>query len=159
MLKNSSFYTCLGSRRIKKSSLVLDALGDLDELTCSLGLVRADCRSVKLKKELIRLQKDLVQIGGFLAEVKNKKKTDWLKKNNYLKKMMTELKNNKRQGFVLPGDDLTSARLHLARAFCRRLERRLISLKKNSLLPLVDYLNSLSSYLFWLANREEKREK
>jgi cob(I)alamin adenosyltransferase len=45
-----------------------------------------------------------------------------------------------------------SSSLHLARAICRRAERRIVPLLDEGLeLPILQYLNRLSSYLFTIA--------
>ena len=69
---------------------------------------------------------------------------------------LTELKN-----FILPGGCQAAASLHLARAICRRAERRVVSLAARTQVSeaLIIYLNRLSDYLFVLTrvvNREAK---
>lgn len=45
-----------------------------------------------------------------------------------------------------------SASLHVARAICRRAERRVVPLLDDGVeLPILQYLNRLSSYLFTVA--------
>ncbi len=57
--------------------------------------------------------------------------------------------------FILPGGTAAAAYLHLARTVCRRAERRLVTLVRQSAEPvsndLVVYLNRLSDLLFVLA--------
>jgi cob(I)alamin adenosyltransferase len=60
-------------------------------------------------------------------------------------------------GFVLPGDDLGSAHLHVARAVARRCERRAVGLRDAGLLDnpdLIRWLNRVSDYLHLLALAE-----
>ena len=61
---------------------------------------------------------------------------------------LPELRN-----FILPGGTETAARLHLARAVCRRAERRLTTLRRNdNVSPDVSaFLNRLGDLLFILA--------
>ena len=55
--------------------------------------------------------------------------------------------------FILPGGTPAATSLHLARAVCRRAERRVISLdEKESVSPeTIRYLNRLSDLLFVMA--------
>ena len=61
---------------------------------------------------------------------------------------LPELRN-----FILPGGIETAARLHLARAVCRRAERRLTTLRRNENVSpdVCAYLNRLGDLLFILA--------
>ncbi|HUX20378.1 MAG TPA: ATP:cob(I)alamin adenosyltransferase, partial [Spirochaetia bacterium] len=57
--------------------------------------------------------------------------------------------------FVLPGDDLLSAQLDVARTVCRRAERRVVAcIRDREMIQLASgqhYLNRLSDLLFILA--------
>jgi cob(I)alamin adenosyltransferase len=60
--------------------------------------------------------------------------------------------------FVVPGDSLTGAALHLARTVVRRAERRAVRLADEGLLAngqVLRYLNRLSSLLYVLALAED----
>ena len=64
--------------------------------------------------------------------------------------------------FILPGGSAAGAALHLARAVCRRAERRVATLlkKKRASKDALVFLNRLSDLLFQLArnaNRESNR--
>ncbi len=61
--------------------------------------------------------------------------------------------------FILPGGAPDAARLHLARAVCRRAERALWALAEIETVPgeLPTYLNRLSDWLF-VAAREANRQ-
>jgi cob(I)alamin adenosyltransferase len=54
------------------------------------------------------------------------------------------------RNFVLPGGSETGALLHVARAVCRRAERRVVSLaERDPVNPeLLRYLNRLGDFLF-----------
>lgn len=145
-------FTFLKGKKCPKSILIFDIFGDLDELNATLGLVRAFAKK-NLKQKILWLQNDLIEIGGFLSGVK---KIDLKEKNALLAEKINQMANSSVKTFSRPGANKTSAFLHLARAICRRLERRVAGLKKKSMNPLVAYLNHLSSFLFWLAKKEEK---
>ena len=55
--------------------------------------------------------------------------------------------------FILPGGSAPAAALHLARAVCRRVERRAVALAAAEAVPsgAVTYLNRLSDFLFTAA--------
>lgn len=62
--------------------------------------------------------------------------------------------------FILPGGSLPGAELHVARAVCRRAERRIVALSKTeSINPVIlPYINRLSSFLFVSARAVNKLE-
>ena len=144
--------TCLDGKKLSKSEQIFEALGDLDELNACLGLARS-LASKKLSQQILKQQDNLIEIGGFLA---TGQKIDLAKKTVLLEKEIQKIANPKVKGFSRPGVNQVSAALHLARAVCRRLERRLIRLKKKSLKTLIVFFNSFSLYLFWLTKKEEK---
>jgi len=84
------------------------------------------------------------------------KKVNLKEKTALLEEKIKQMTNSSVKTFSRPGANKSSAFLHLARAVCRRLERRVAGLKKKSMNPLVAYLNFLSSFLFWLAKKEER---
>jgi cob(I)alamin adenosyltransferase len=59
--------------------------------------------------------------------------------------------------FVLAGGTLSGAALHVARAVCRRAERRIVSLEPAPDPVLVRYVNRLSDLLFVLARAVNRR--
>jgi len=145
-------FTFLKGRKYLKSSPIFMVLGDLDELNATLGLTKAFATK-NLQEKILYLQKDLREIGGFLAGVK---KVDLKEKASCLTVKINQIADSSVKNFSYPGVNKTSAFLHLARAVCRRLERRVVGLKKKDFQEVVFYLNLLSSYLFWLTRKEEK---
>ena len=63
--------------------------------------------------------------------------------------------------FILPGGSVPGAELHVARAVCRRAERRIVALSKiESINPdVLPYINRLSSLLFVLARTVNKIQR
>ena len=59
------------------------------------------------------------------------------------------------QSFILPGGNLTSSRLHLARTVCRRCEINIIqlSIKTEINNDILIFINRLSDLLFVLARK------
>jgi len=145
-------FTFLKGKKYLKSTPIFAVLGDLDELNATLGLIRAFAKK-NLQQKILYLQNDLREIGGFLSGVK---KVDLKEKAALLAEKINQMANSSVKTFSRPGANKTSAFLHLARAVCRRLERRVVGLKKKDFQKVVFYFNLLSFYLFWLAQKEEK---
>ena len=63
------------------------------------------------------------------------------------------------RSFILPGGTPKAAALHLARTVCRRAERRVVTLRRESEVPeiVARYLNRLSDLLFMLARVANRR--
>jgi len=149
--------TCLAGKKLSKSEQIFEALGDLDELNACLGLARS-LASKNLNQQILKKQDDLIEIGGFLSGVKRENSLKTLKEKSFaLEGEIKKLNQVEVKGFSRPGVNQVSAALHLARAICRRLERRLIRLNLKSLKPLIIFFNSFSLYLFWLAKKEENK--
>ncbi len=80
----------------------------------------------------------------------------WLEKNlDQLNDNLEPLKD-----FILPGGAKAAAQCFLARAVCRRAERRLVSLKDKEPVadPLLQYVNRLSDLLFVMARHVNKQQ-
>ena len=143
-----------GSRVSKSSSLIV-AIGELDELNSWIGLL-SSLKELEGKKEfLLSVQNRLFDIGGILTTKSDiSLKADYLKdledQTNDINKELPHLKN-----FVLPGGGLESSVIHISRTVCRRAERTLINANKNKTVEksCLIYLNRLSDFLFVLARK------
>jgi cob(I)alamin adenosyltransferase len=146
-----------GASRVPKDSKRVDAYGTVDELNSCIGVAVAGCKHEEISRPLKRIQADLFTAGADLAAESapdggarvpriGKKDTE------RLEKMVDELqaKLPRLTSFILPGGSQLSSSLHLARAVCRRAERRVIALSRvEEINPeMVPYLNRLSTYLF-----------
>ena len=149
-----------GGKRVRKSVDAVEVLGQFDELNAALGLARSALNK-SASSNISLIQNDLFILGSVVAGVELKKsladylvsQTNWLEKEiDTLDKKLPILKN-----FILPNGCESSARLHLARAICRRCERALVAL--GEYIELVPYLNRLSDYLFVLARYENLSNK
>lgn len=142
--------------RVSKGHARIQAYGDVDELNSLLGLALAGTGPQELKFQLLQIQKDLFALGAQLANPTHKKqkaKSDFNEeKIGGLEKSIDAFESDLEpmKNFILPGGDLMSSWLHLARTVCRRAERHLVLVQKaEALEPLfVKYLNRLSDYLF-----------
>jgi len=142
------------------------ALGDTDELNAHIGLVRAQCdaesesgRYGELPEHLAEIQSRLFDIGAHLATPRTssndaqKKRTEFCEHHvhtleEWIDGMETELPPIR--NFILPGGNLVSSHLHVARSVCRRAERQTVPLvnREDAEQVVQQYLNRLSDFLF-----------
>jgi len=147
----------LGGGRVSKHHARIAALGDLDELNAAIGLCMVGL-SGELLNELTQIQNALFECGAEVAVGKDFAKApaslsdeDVRALEKSMDKMTTVLPEL--TAFVLPGGSELAARLHMARAVCRRGERSLWALQASSgVRPIITtYLNRLSDWLFVVA--------
>jgi cob(I)alamin adenosyltransferase len=136
--------------RVGKDSLRIAALGDVDELNSSLGVLLAEKLPHSVSAALANCQHELFDLGGEIAIPGHVSLTE-----NHLARLdalieqhnasLTPLKE-----FILPGGSRAAALCHVARTVARRAERSAVALAhKENLSPLtVQYLNRLSDLLF-----------
>lgn len=140
--------------RVRKESARIEACGTVDELNSALGLLLA-CEGLPspIAAQLLEIQHDLFDLGGELAipgsVVIHAQQVAGLEA--LVESWNAELPPLRE--FVLPGGGVAAATCHLARAICRRAERRCWALSRVE--PLgpqgLRYLNRLSDLLFVLA--------
>lgn len=153
-----------GGSRVGKENPRVEAYGAVDELNSQIGMVRAWAKDQRIEAILRTVQKDLFVLGGDLATELVSAKIPRIEKRHVsnlekvLEEVHVELKPLRR--FVLPTGSVVAAGLHVARAVCRRTERRVAALAKvESINPeAIPYLNRLSSLLFALARLANKGE-
>jgi cob(I)alamin adenosyltransferase len=150
--------TSLGDgSRVSKLDPRLRAYGAVDELNSFVGLALAASLPGPTAEVLTRVQNELFDVGADLsvpgdAEGRlrvEQSQIDALEVDcDRFNATLSELKS-----FVLPGGSEAAARLHVARAVCRRAEREtLAAAQETELSPLaLVYLNRLSDLLFILA--------
>ncbi len=157
----------LSGERVPKSHERVDACGEMDELSSVLGACAAALSAAQadLRQEIQGIQGDLLHIGAWLATSPGSPTRQMLRTispdrlreiENAVDRLEAELPAL--QSFLLPGGHVTAAWAHVARAVCRRAERRVQSLAEEdvesaSQAPdgILPYLNRLSTYLFALA--------
>ncbi|MGB9707054.1 MAG: ATP:cob(I)alamin adenosyltransferase, partial [Microgenomates group bacterium] len=106
-----------------------------------------------LKKRLFLLQEEILRAGSLLAFDKELK--EFRAKAKLLEKETEVLKDPNLKKFVKPGETKGAAFLHFARVVCRQVEREVVALEEKKYLPLIEFLNRLSLFLFWLGVKEE----
>ena len=137
--------------RLNKFDTAIEAIGTLDELNSSIGMVLAlRPASEEIEKTLKQVQQDLFDLGGELCPPHHLviKKDKILFLETMLEKWNATLPPLKE--FILPGGNIKSATCHLARTICRRAERCLVKLhQEHTLNPnVLRYINRLSDLLF-----------
>jgi cob(I)alamin adenosyltransferase len=147
--------TSLGDgSRVSKLDPLLRAYGAVDELNSVVGwaqVAAADGRLARIQNELFDLGADL---SVPFAEDDERLRiaqaaVDRLEHDcDEANEPLSELKS-----FVLPGGSEAAARLHVARAVCRRVEREVLAVgEERDLNPVaLVYLNRLGDLLFILA--------
>lgn len=149
--------------RTSKASAQIEAIGTIDELNANLGFARSangtdrgaaliaqiQSKLFSLGSELARGEKaDQVQVRQ-IATVSDADIEQMEKEIDLLTADLPELRN-----FILPGGSERGARLHVARAVCRRAERRLVVIKETIRPEILRYVNRLADFLFTLARHE-----
>lgn len=141
-------------RRVRKSDPICHAMGDLEELSCWIGLAVSACPADQkdIREWLGQILSELLPVGrslhapaaasGLAASLDER-----------LSDMSPQLPAI--TAFIQPmGTELT-CRLHVARAVCRRAERSVVAAGGPE--GAVVYLNRLSDVLFQLARLANHR--
>jgi cob(I)alamin adenosyltransferase len=147
--------TSLGDgSRVSKLDPLVRAYGDVDELNSLVGwalVVAEDRRLARIQNELFDLGADLsVPFADGDGRLRvDQASIDRLESEcDEANASLSELRS-----FVLPGGSEAAARLHVARAVCRRAERTVLAAARDRPVnPLAAiYLNRLSDLLFVLS--------
>ena len=161
---DAGYTSIVGSKRVKKSSCIIEAIGNVDELNAFLGLI-AYYLKPNHKNIILNIQNDLFDIGADIATPLNKKKNNIRLRKNQTMNLEKEIDkiNSKLKpltSFILPGGNEISSWLHLARTINRRCEISIVKLSEKSKinLEILKYINRLSDFLFVLARQSNKNE-
>jgi cob(I)alamin adenosyltransferase len=141
---------------VHKTHPRIEAMGDIDELNCLIGVIDAHLSYEDAFSPVLRqIQNDLFDLGGELAMASDEYQAitpamiDRLEQTlDSYNEALPPLEN-----FILPGGTPSAAQTHLARSICRRAERRLVELAQSETInpQSVAYLNRLSDLLFVIA--------
>jgi cob(I)alamin adenosyltransferase len=149
-----------GGERVRKDSARIGAIGAVDELNATIGLLRGAAPPEPVDEVLEAVQHRLFDLGGELAmpgtELLAASRVQELEQA--LDRFNADLPPL--QEFILPGGNEAAARCHLARTVCRRAERELLRLARDETVNPVSgrYLNRLSDLLFVLARVLARRD-
>jgi cob(I)alamin adenosyltransferase len=138
--------------RLPKYHLRIEVLGCIDELNSQIGLTAAFADG-EIRSELAVLQNGLFELGAEFALPGARRISsqdvaaieETLDAHNSSLPPLAE--------FLLPGGGSAAAQCHLARAVCRRVERRMVELDREERInpQALHYVNRLSDLLFVLA--------
>ncbi|HTJ94749.1 MAG TPA: cob(I)yrinic acid a,c-diamide adenosyltransferase [Pararobbsia sp.] len=139
--------------RVSKADARIAAIGDVDELNSTLGVLLCENVPDDVRAALIRIQHDLFDLGGelcmpgqaVLRDAQVEQLDTWLEHYNATLPPLAE--------FILPGGARTAAQAHVCRTVCRRAERSVVILDAQATVQphARQYLNRLSDLLFVLA--------
>ena len=151
--------------RVSKADPRVEAYGEVDELNAWLGLSRTQSLDRDLDEALVVIQKDLFALGARLADPRSKIAArvtkaalvdgDIARLEALIDRLEGELPPLNR--FILAGGSKAGATLHVARAVCRRAERRMMVLEPAPDGILIRYINRLSDLLFVMARAVNRR--
>lgn len=141
--------------RVSKSDPRVNAMGDVDELNCAVGLLLAFGlpADVNATTQLMDVQQDLLDLGGELSiPGYTLLKTERVAALDALLAALNASLPRLRE-FVRPGGAIPAAQAHMCRTICRRAERSLIVLAEVQAVSHTarQYLNRLSDLMFVLA--------
>jgi cob(I)alamin adenosyltransferase len=170
MVRLDKIYTKAGDRgrtrlatgeEVGKDAARVEAYGAVDETNSVLGAARLHTLNwPELDGILSRIQNDLFDLGADLATPEREEPlafTPLRLTTEQVDRLEREIDGlnadlSPLNSFVLPGGCAAAAGLHVARAICRRAERRAVTLAavpQEKVAPqIVQYLNRLSDLLF-----------
>lgn len=143
------------TRNVPKSDDRIQFVGTADELNSQIGLVKSQMTDGQTRTFLEEIQNTLMMIMAGVADPFNQKYKLKEESVSVLEQEIDRLEGlfNRRQGFVLPGENPLSAQIDIARTVARRAERALaaVSIKFGTDTGAKKYMNRLADYLYILA--------
>jgi len=160
----TTLYDCK-QHRISKSSILIEALGAVDELNAYLGIIKVSAKDDNFYIELIDEKKyfdkiiDDIQQNLFVIQAElggsqmTISKDELLKTEEMVKKISEELPPLK--SFTISGGSILSSSLDFGRTLARRAERRIVGVLDEGSRDIgegtISYMNRLSTILFALS--------
>ncbi|MBP5547094.1 MAG: cob(I)yrinic acid a,c-diamide adenosyltransferase [Bacteroidales bacterium] len=161
----------VGGSRVAKDDHRVEAYGTVDELNSHIGLLAEMIRPLQggYYDELKAVQHNLFTLQTLLA---TEDETIYARLPQLPEEEVELLERQidtitdllpKLQNFVIAGGNLIGAQCHVCRTVCRRAERRVVTLARETIQPssnqeikqsteiILRYLNRLSDYLFVLS--------
>lgn len=152
-----------GGQRVDKDNIRIEANGCIDELNSVLGVVRAYLPDEhEFDKILLAIQTEIMVVMSHVATPSDIREKNPNKLNEGIVTFCEQLidqfteKLEDSRFFILPGGNLISSHLQLARTVARRSERRLWTLNREDEVPevVLQFINRLSDLLFVMARYE-----
>ena len=139
--------------RVPKDAPRVHAMGEVDELNSSLGVLLCEELPAHVQSALLDIQNDLFDLGGELClpGMEVIKDVQVARLEALVEEFNADLPMLKE--FILPGGSRAAAFCHLARAVCRRAERSMVELADAEPVgeAAMRFVNRLSDLLFVLA--------
>ena len=139
--------------RTRKDALRVAAMGDVDELNSSLGVLLCEALPDDVRQLLVEVQHELFNLGGELSIP-----GFVLLKDEAVAALDAALERHnatlpRLQEFILPAGSRAAALAHVSRTIARRAERAVVALAAAEPVNAAprQYLNRLSDLLFVLA--------
>ena len=140
----------------------IELLGTIDELNSQIGLAKV-VSDEKLRSQFLQVQKTLMTIMAGVADCMKKDYKLQDRDIERLEEWIDEIEEGlpERTGFVMYGGCEWSARIDVARAVCRRAERRFrkAATKYTADRKAMIYMNRLADYLFVAARYADHKHE
>ena len=139
--------------RVPKDHLRVDAMGHVDELNSSLGVLLAEPLPADVRELLVVIQHELFNLGGELSIPG----FELLKPEAVARLDEALAQHNaalpRLEEFILPAGTRSAALAHISRTIARRAERAVVALSAQEPVHAAprQYLNRLSDLMFVLA--------
>lgn len=157
---DTGFSSTLTRKNISKDDVIFEVLGEIDELNSYFGKIRSKQTKKKLFDDIKNIQNNFFVINAILAGSKLSFPKEQVKK---LEKEIDKMEKRLPvlSSFILPGGTKLAADLFYVRTLVRKIERKLVGLKKiknlDNLEEILTYINRLSDALFVMARWENFR--
>lgn len=155
---DTGFTSLLSGELVSKADERIEVIGMIDELSSYIGLAKVPINN-EMKKELSVVQEDLMTIMAALADLSNQTYKINVERIEEIEKRIDELENlfQREKAFVLYGGCELSARLDVARAWTRKVERYLVKVNQTYQIDenIIKYINRLSDYLYIMARYQD----
>ena len=147
--------------RVPKTDARIEALGDLDEVNSTIGLLRSKLDVDHAWQDgLYRIQKEMMDSMSHVATPSTSPRANKLPlpedSEKWLEDWMDAIEediSSPSEYFLLPGGDEISSLCHVVRTQMRRAERRLLALHQQDPVPqcILIFINRLSDLFFKLS--------
>jgi len=161
-MHKSNLYTKVGDKSttkifndicVTKNSALINAIGNIDELSSSISIIYNYDNNPEIKNYLLEIQNTLQTLNSQLAGcAKNNIKPEEAKKiENIIDKLSEKIEPNNK--FLLLNNTLASAFCNFTRTIARRAERSIVDLsaQQNVSPEILTYMNRLADLFFIIA--------
>lgn len=140
-------------KEVFKDDIRIEANGMLDELNASLGVVKTSLRPSAEWQRIEAIQNMIARVMGVVAGAAMDSSEPLEMLTRQLEEDIDAMQTDGKFCFVVPGETLLNAWIHVARTKCRTAERRLWTMHQQYPLntAVMKFINRLSDYLFVLA--------